>query len=463
MNSTEARDRLLKRDTTLWPSPNVANTRLGWTDIHHRLRGDLDAIMEWAQSLTASKVVLVGMGGSSLGPEVLRAAVAPDPAAQRLFVLDTTDPRTIASIDLDDAVFIVSSKSGGTLEVVSLLAHFWSKVPDPSRYVAITDPGTGLDNLATERGFSRIFRNDPDIGGRYSVLSLFGLVPAAVLGYDLHRFTARPDAVDCTALVDLGLRIGQAAQAGRDKLTLRVPERFASLGLWLEQLIAESTGKKGQGVVPVPTLSDEQGSDRWDQIVPVDEPDDLAAAFYGWELATAAMGMQLEIDPFDEPNVSESKANTSAVLDKYVETGSLPELVTATPDTVMAWLRHRFAQGDYVTLQAYLPYGTEAQLESCRQRVRDELGGAPVTAGFGPRFLHSTGQLHKGGPNTAVAVQFVPASPTAELAVPGAPYDFATLISAQSIGDHRSLVVHGRRVLRVVVDADAADPFAGIA
>ena len=444
--SQEQLGRLLARDTSLWPDGNVAATRLGWLDSPDRMLAEADELTRWASSVSQTKVVLLGMGGSSLGPEVLRVALGSD----RLVVLDTTDPATIAGVDLDDAFFLVSSKSGGTLEVQALLAHCWERVPDGSRYAAITDPGTALAELARGRGFSRVFENDPDIGGRYSVLSYFGLVPAALLGYDVAAVCRSASKRDKEEAAGFGVMIAEAALEGRDKLTIWSEGRYAAFGLWAEQLVAESTGKQGKGVVPVPVQEREDGDDRFLARVELGDPTELGGEFFAWEIATAIAGSVLEIDPFDEPNVTESKENTAKVL------GSLPPPEasdgTADPATVGDWLAGQVGDGDYVSIQAYLPYGQDAALERLRRALRDRLGGRAVTAGFGPRFLHSTGQLHKGGANNVVAVQLVPREPTAELAIPGFPYDFGTLIAAQALGDHRSLLDHGRRVLRVAVD-----------
>lgn len=455
--------RIFGRDNTVWPQPNVSPTRLGWTDIHTRLRSEVPALNEWASTITASNIVLIGMGGSSLGPEVLRAAVG----STRLLVLDTTDPLTVERMPTEDTVFLISSKSGGTLEVRSLLAHAWSKVNDPSKYVAITDPGTELEGIARDRGFSKIFVNDPNIGGRYSVLSYFGLVPAALLGYDLDAFLDSARDVDAVAAVRLGIEIAHAASAGRDKLMIEVPPAFSAFGLWVEQLVAESTGKRGVGVVPVPTvpgsaLSSEQTTapDRHRVGVHLHTPTDLGGAFLQWELATASMGHVLGMDPFDEPNVTESKNNTARVLAALAD-GPLPDIATVAPTVVASWLAAALQTGDYISVQAYLPYGSEAGIDALRTRLARAYG-LPVTAGYGPRFLHSTGQLHKGGAQNVVSVQIVPATPTALVPVPGAPYDFHTLISAQSIGDHQSLRDHDRRVVRVSVDGLTADPFSEI-
>ena len=437
-------DRLVGRDESLWPAGNVAATRLGWLDVHHRMRAESADLAAWAASVDAERIVLLGMGGSSLGPEVFRATIGSD----RLIVLDTTDPATVLGTPLSDALFLVSSKSGGTLEVQSLLAHCWSKVPDGRRYVAITDPGTELGALARERGFARVFENPPDIGGRYSVLSYFGLVPAALLGYDTAAVCDAAAATDLEAAVELGMAMAAAAKEGRDKLTVVSPADFAGFGLWVEQLIAESTGKQGKGIVPVPSTDVEMGPDRHVVGLELTDPVELGREFMRWEVATAIAGHALGIDPFDEPNVTESKENTARVL------ASLPlrPPPAADPNEVSGWLARQIRTGDYVSIQAYLPYGHDTELERLRVALRDGLGGAAVTAGYGPRFLHSTGQLHKGGANNVVAVQVVPRHPTAELPVPGTTYDFGTLIAAQSIGDHQSLLDHDRRVLRVEVE-----------
>ena len=243
-----------------------------------------------------------------------------------------------------------------------------------------------------------------------------------------------------------------------DKVTIKVPSGpMASFGLWVEQLIAESTGKRGTGCVPVPTADVEEGEDRFEVSVALGDAVDLGAEFMRWEIATAIAGHVLEIDPFDEPNVTESKENTKKVLAAL----PLPEIKAEPPAAMLGWVKEQFRPGDYVSLQAYLPYpwagtrsggGEREPLGRLRRRVRNALGGAPVTAGYGPRFLHSTGQLHKGGPNTVIAVQIVPRQPSGDVKIPGHPYDFGTLIAAQAIGDHQSLEAHGRRVIRIAAD-----------
>ncbi len=444
--------RLFERDAGLWPAGNVSANRLGWLEVPRRMAAEAGDLQKWAAGIEQSTVVLLGMGGSSLGPAVLEAVLAatgtpggPGQSRRRLVVCDTTHPVTVSSLELSDAFVLVSSKSGTTLEPNALLGHAWAQLPDPSRYAVITDPGTPLATLAAERGFQRCFANPSDIGGRYSVLSYFGMVPAALIGYDVAELCARALDTDLEEAAGLGMAMGEDARAGRDKVTIVVPPEYASFGLWVEQLIAESTGKQGTGCVPVPTTEPEVGPDR--HVVPLHQngPTDLGEQFYRWEVATSLCGHVLGIDPFGEPNVAESKKNTNDVLGEL----PLPPVEAVPPDDVRAWLAATVQPGDYVSLQAYVPFGHDAALESLRRRVRDHLGGVATTAGYGPRFLHSTGQLHKGGPDTVVAVQIVDANPMPEVPVPGAPYDFGTLIAAQSIGDHQSLLAHRRRVLRV--------------
>ncbi len=442
---------LRNRDAGLWPAGNVSAQRLGWLQVPERMEAEAADLARWAAGIDQSTVVLLGMGGSSLGPAVLQAVRHTAGAAtsgRELVVCDTTHPRTVAEVDLSDAFVLVSSKSGTTLEPNVLFDHAWGQMADPNRYAAITDPGTPLATLAAERGFRRCFLNPPDIGGRYSVLSYFGMVPAALMGYDVAALCRRALDADPVEAVALGMTMGEEARAGRDKVTVVVPEPFAAFGLWVEQLIAESTGKQGTGCIPVPTTAPEEGGDR--HVVPVHLSDaaDVAEQFYRFELAVAICGHVLGIDPFDEPNVAESKKNTNDMLESL----PLPEIADAPADRVLPWLEENAHQGDYVSLQAYVPYGQDASLEALRRAVRDHLGGMAVTAGYGPRFLHSTGQLHKGGPNTVLCVQIVWRRPGPDVAIPTKGYDFGTLIAAQSAGDHRSLVAHGRRVLRVAVD-----------
>jgi hypothetical protein len=448
--TSELLRRLEARDHTLWPEGNVAQNRLGWLDMPRHMLDEARTLKSFADSVDQDTIVLLGMGGSSLGPAVLAAARdrLSGFAGRRVVVCDTTDPSTVAALPLEDAFIIVSSKSGTTLEPNVLFSYARSRMADPSRYAVVTDPGTPLSREAGELGIRHVFENQPDIGGRYSVLSYFGLVPAALMGYDVAELCERALDADREEAVSLGEEMGAQALAGRDKTTIVVGERTRSFGLWVEQLIAESTGKQGRGCVPVPTTDPETGDDRHVIDVSIGEPGALGAEFFRFELAVAIAGHTLSIDPFDEPNVAESKANTLRVLGAL----PLPALECSAPGDMMALITAQVRPRDYVSLQAYLPYGQDDELEALRCRVRDANDQMAVTAGYGPRFLHSTGQLHKGGPNSVIAVQLVPSKPSAELAIPDKPYDFSTLINAQSIGDHESLLTHGRRVIRVELD-----------
>jgi len=447
--TSELLRRLEARDATLWPEGNVSPNRLGWLDTPREMLDQARRLKSFADSIDQDTVVLLGMGGSSLGPAVL--AAVRDSLGQpgrRVVVCDTTDPATVAALPLEDAFIVVSSKSGTTLEPNVLFSYAWSRVADPARYAVITDPGTPLGGEAGELGIRHLFENRPDIGGRYSVLSFFGLVPAALMGYDVSELCERALDADREEAVALGEDMGREALAGRDKTTIIVSEPIRSFGLWVEQLIAESTGKLGRGCIPVPTTDDERGDDRHVIGVSLNEPGGLGTEFFRFELAVAIAGHALEVDPFDEPNVAESKANTLSVLGSL----PLPSLEASAPEDAMALISAQVRPDDYVSLQAYLPYGNDAELEALRRKVRDANGGMAVTAGYGPRFLHSTGQLHKGGPNSIIAVQLVRDTPSGELPIPGEPYGFETLIQAQSIGDHDSLVSHDRRVIRVGVN-----------
>ncbi len=446
-------ERLLGRDVTLWPEGSEAPTRLGWLDSATRLLPACAEVVAWASSLSFDRVVLLGMGGSSLGPEVLRAASQSD----RLLVCDTTDPKTVASVPTDGSFFLLSSKSGGTLEPRALFSRFWDLVPDGSRWAAVCDPGTKPVELARSHDFARVFENDPNIGGRYSVLSWFGLVPAALLGLDPGELCRRARSVDVEEAVGLGARWAEAQREGRDKLTILLADGpFRAFGLWAEQLVAESLGKHGTGIVPVPTADTEAGRDREPIEVQLDDVYDLGPEFMRWEIATATAGSLLGVDAFDQPDVEAAKVATVKALDRLPLSGDLPDGVdVASAGGVLSWLERTTRPGDYVAVQAYVPFGQDTALESLRRRIRDGLDGMAVTAGYGPRFLHSTGQLHKGGPDSCVAVQIVPSAPTASVPVPDHDYDFGTLIAAQAVGDLQAMRAVGRRVVRVVVDGGA--------
>src|SRR3954447_3237022 len=475
--------RIWRKDHTVWrPDPSEISNRLGWLDIPIPMRAQVRDLESFAQEVSADfdTAVLLGMGGSSLAPEVLRETLGTRDGFLDLHVLDTTHPAAIArlarTLDLDRTLFIVSSKSGGTIETLSQFAHFFEASGNNSeRFVAITDPGSPLEALGRARGFRRVFLNMPDVGGRYSALSLVGLVPAALIGADLDELleSAEGMASACNGSVPdaenrgawLGAVLGEAARAGRDKLTLLLPDEMASFGGWVEQLIAESTGKDGTGIVPVvnePVGSPEDyGPDRLfvayghpgglsvleargDPVVRL-AVGGLGAEFFRWEFATAIAGAVLGIQPFDQPNVEEAKRATKEILDAG-------ERDTAAVDD-LGGLLDQLGDRDYVAIQAFVDPTRETAeiLERARLAIRDRHRVA-ATVGFGPRFLHSTGQLHKGGPDTGVFVQVVDAERDTDLAIPGADYTFGGLIDAQALGDLRALRARGRRVARVHVD-----------
>jgi hypothetical protein len=443
-------ERLQRGSTTLWPVGNVAGTRLGWLDSPKQMEREADELRHWADTIDQEVVVLLGMGGSSLGALVLAALSESFGGlnGRRFFVCDTTEPSTVVSAPFEDAFILVSSKSGTTLESNVLFDYAMTRQRNLRRYAVITDPGTPLAQSAKAKRVNRVFENRPDIGGRYSVLSYFGMVPAALLGYDVAELAGRALEGDHHDAVDLGIQLAEGALEGRDKATILVGGKARSFGLWVEQLIAESTGKLGRGIVPVPTEEPESGEDREPVRVEINAAHEVGAAFYRFEIATAIAGHVLGLDPFDEPNVAESKANTNRVLSELPLPAQNPE----QPSALFPFLDDELRPGDYVSIQAYLPYGSEVELETLRKKIRDANDGIAVTAGYGPRFLHSTGQLHKGGPNSVVAVQLVAHSPREQLAIPEKPYDFATLIDAQAIGDRESLLSHGRRVVTIAID-----------
>jgi hypothetical protein len=449
--TSDLRRRLEARDRTLWPEGDLAASRLGWLDLPRAMLDQARTLESFAASIDQDTIVLVGMGGATLAGTVLasvRDELGGAEPGRRVVVCDTTDPFTVAALPLDGAFIVVASKSGTTLETDALFASCRERVADPARYAVLTDPGTPLELQAGELGIRHVFENRPEVAGRYSALSYFGLVPAALMGYDIGELCERALDTDREEAVSTGSELGRAARAGRDKITIVLDAPIRSFGLWAEQLIAESTGKQGRGCVPVPTSDDERGDDRHFVEVKLDEAGALGAEFFRFELAVAIAGHELEIDPFDEADLAESKTNTRELLDAL----PLPALSASAPEDAMALIAAEVHEGDYVALQAYLPFGQDEQLELLRRKVRDANGGMAVTAGYGPRFLHSTGQLHKQGPNSVVAVQLVRDTPSGNLPVPGEAYDFSSLIGAQSTDDHDSLLAHGRRVIRVELD-----------
>ncbi|MEO6989254.1 MAG: glucose-6-phosphate isomerase [Aquihabitans sp.] len=479
--------RLWDHDHTLWSDdPTEISDRLGWLGVTADMTAAgqrLDDLLKGAVADGYTHVVVMGMGGSSLFPEVLADTFGDVDAGLRLSVLDSTDPAAVAEVaalaSSERTLFVSSSKSGGTIETRSHLEFFWAHSGDPADFVVVTDPGSALADLAKERGFRAVFENRPDIGGRYSALSYFGMVPAALAGIDWRALVATADAAapglrDTDATVNAGLRLGAilgaAVQAGRDKVTLLIDDRIETFGLWLEQLLAESTGKAGTGTVPIVDEPlgpiDVYGNDRLfvsigsvDQHVGLDvladegHPviefglagvEDLGALVLLWEVATAVCGAVLGINPFDQPNVAEAKEATNKVL----ESGAA-DLHPTTLEGVLA----RVEAGDYIAVQAYMEPSdvNGTTLQELRLSLRDQHRVA-TTFGYGPRFLHSTGQLHKGGPPTGIFLQVVGEDP-ADAEIPGRPFTFGELKRAQADGDLATLQAHGLRAVRTTVEA----------
>ena len=473
--------RIWHRDGTLWAPPGTAEVtdRLGWLDIHEKMLECVDDLEGFAREVREAgytDVVLCGMGGSSLAPEVFRRSW-PD-HRMTLHVLDSTHPDVVKAatdaIDVEKTLFVISSKSGGTIETLSQFKHFHALQSDGAHFAAVTDPGSGLAELGREHGFRRVFENDPDIGGRYSALSYFGLVPAVLIGVDIRAVleAAEMAATNCQGKEDnsglwLGIALGELARNGRDKLTFVVDEPLSSFGLWVEQLVAESTGKHGRGILPI---ADEPlvdpgayGQDRVFLHIAVGDDDnaakvaalrkaghptitvraegpaDLGRLYFHSEFATAVAGWVLELNPFDQPNVQEAKDNTAKALKEGpqdIDPGSLDELLGGLEPP------------SYVAILAFLPYSDE--IDEAAKRFRAKLvseHGVATTFGYGPRYLHSTGQFHKGGPATGRFIELVD-EPGSDVPIPGEPYGFKTLIRAQADGDLLTLRAHGLPAVR---------------
>ena len=488
------------RDTSLWGGPGAPeiSDRLGWLTVSETMlehAPELDAFADQCRADGFTDAVLLGMGGSSLGSEVIRRSYGEIPNRLRLQVLDSTHPdvvlRVQESVDLRRTLFIVSSKSGTTIETLSQYRHF-RELAGPEQFIAVTDPGSPLATLAKENDFRQLFLNPPDIGGRYSVLSYFGLVPAALMGVNivalLHRCQvaeqncAHYDSSESNSGLWLGGALGELARRGRDKLTFIVSPPIESFGLWVEQLIAESTGKRGRGIVPVvdePLAAPQAyGNDRViiylrnsDQpLEDLDEevsrlaaagqptltlathgPADLGRIFFLAEFATAVAGWALEINPFDQPNVQEAKDATKRVL----ESGSMPRIEAAGDEQLRALLTAARAP-QYVAITGFLPpsEALDEAVTELRAVIRSSTGAA-TTFGYGPRFLHSTGQLHTGGPPRGRFLQLID-DPARDLEIPGVGYSFGRLIAAQAAGDLLTLRAHGLPAERVRLEGAPA-------
>ena len=502
--------RMWAKDHRLWSAdeiPELSN-RLGWLWLPGET-GQVAGIEEFARQVRTDtdRVVLLGMGGSSLAPEVYQATFGNAESHPDLRVLDSTHPEAVravrAGIDPGRTLFVIASKSGGTIETLSLFRYFWAEasevVNDPgSRFVALTDPGSGLEALARERGFRRIFSTPPEVGGRYSALTAFGLLPAALIGMDISRLLAGAAAMaeacgpgvpaSHNPALRLAAAIGEGARAGRDKLTYVCSPSVAAFGAWVEQLVAESTGKNGTGIVPVAgeplgshrVYSDDRlfvhmavvGEDPAGQPAALETLQaaghpvvrvtlgglyDLGAELFRSEMAVAAAGSVLGINPFDQPDVQIAKDLAKKAMSPEGLGGAIDEVSTDDPgslrDRLMQWFG-MLRSGDYIGIHAYLPMGGPAApvLERMSARLRDR-SRAAVTVGYGPRFLHSTGQLHKGGASNGLFLQIVD-HPAPDLVIPEAGFTFGKLIEGQAAGDFQALSGRDRRVLRVRLAGD---------
>ncbi|MCP4895885.1 MAG: glucose-6-phosphate isomerase [bacterium] len=497
-------ERIWAKDATLWPGESELVDRLGWLQLPARSIEGVASLEEFAKEMReemVSNVVILGMGGSSLAPEVFARTFGPRRGYPNISVLDSTHPDAVAAsterLDLARTVFVVSSKSGGTVETLSLFHYYYDLVSqrqdDPGRrFVAITDPGSSLVELAAERRFRQTFLAPPDVGGRYSALSVFGLLPAAVLGVDLRRVLASAHAVaaacacdDANPGLELGAILAEAAAAGRDKITFVTSPALASFPDWVEQLVAESLGKDGRGVIPVAgerlgpierygsdrlfvavSLEDEEPHNRLEAFSRLDasdcpviavrfsEPHDLGGEFFRWEFATAVAGMAMGVHPFNQPDVQLAKEFTSMAMQGESTAGSAASVKLSDSEAVMEFLG-RATEGEYIAIQAFLPFSERIsqRLNRLQEVLRDRYGVA-VTLGYGPRFLHSTGQLHKGGPTTGHFLQITdPADRSLE--VPEKGFGFSELVLAQADGDLAALVARSQSVGRFSLGPDA--------
>ena len=520
MSAQRVMQRIRSHDHTVWKTePTEIINRLGWLTIAETSKKNTGRLTGLADELRSSgfrQAVLLGMGGSSLAPEVFSKTFGPAEGYLKLSVIDSTDPDLILSyaeeLDFEETLFIVSTKSGGTVETLSFFKYFYNRTVEAvgadragEHFVAITDPGSKLADLAVRYSFRITFLSDPNIGGRYSALSYFGLLPAALLGIDLELLldraldAAREDTDGARLGAILGRLAGEKREGlSRDKVTIFTSPRLASFGDWVEQLIAESTGKEGKGIVPVigehlgaPEVYGQDrlfvylrlhGEDALEAglqalekaghpVLRIDLRDlyDIGAQFFLWELATAVAGHLLGINPFDQPNVESAKVRAREMVSAYTDTGQLPEDRAEPPEgKVLAEFLSQAEAGDYVALQAYVQptEATTSALQELRRKIRDRHRVA-TTVGYGPRFLHSTGQLHKGGGGGGLFVQFTN-SRRRDAAIPDtagkqeSSVGFATLKMAQALGDKQALQDNQRRVIRIHLGRDVGADIRGL-
>lgn len=486
-------DGLRTKDAAVWglrsDCPEFSD-RFGWLGVHREMLAGAAALEEFADGLkeTFDRVVLCGMGGASLAAEVMWRVLGGSEGYPSLHLLDSTHPAAVARVarngDMRKTLFVISSKSGTTVETKCFLDFFWEQTShNGSQFVAVTDPGTELAVTSEERGFLRTFLNPPDVGGRFSALSYFGIVPASLVGIDITavlesacrlNLEQPTDSGRESAAVRLGVLLAAAAAGGRDKLTFVLSPRLRAFGLWLEQLIAESTGKDGKGIVPVletaPGETDEYGNERF--FVPLslrcesdvewqaglekladvghpvveivlDEPSEIGAQFLWWEIVTVAAASLMKINPFNQPNVAQSKDNTSRLL-----RGNTVAPMLASAPELQEFLGDCNA-GDYLAILAFLePSDDMDAVFTSLAAAANRKSGVPVTVGYGPRYLHSSGQLHKGGVKNGRFIQIVD-TPSFDVDVPGQPYTFGQLVRAQADGDYQALTERNLPIIRI--------------
>ena len=521
--------RIYDKDYTLWSdSPTEVTNRLDWLQSHAETLSHLDEIKSFVDEIKSAgftNALLLGMGGSSLAPEVFKFSFGVKEGFLDLAVLDSTDPGAVLNyannLDPEKTLYIVSTKSGGTIETLSFFKYFFTHCTNKlgtekasKHFVAITDPGSGLEKMAKELNFRKIFVNNPNIGGRYSVLSFFGTVPAALIGIDIEKLlmsstlVAEESKLNKSVSGDLGVIIGVLAQLGRDKLTFVYSNKIESFGTWVEQLIAESTGKNGKGILPVENESleapefysedrvfvythfenDNSLSEKIDLLKNAGHPiiditlkdvHDLGGEFFRWEFATAVSSWILKVQPFDQPNVESAKIEAKAMMNDYLENSKLPELNIAidenglklygsTNEKSLESSINKFlgnlndkSVNDYVSIQAYVTPNDEmtAQLQILRKIIQKKYKSA-VTVGYGPRFLHSTGQLHKGDAGKGLFLQFTSTNKD-DAKIPTEPgsneseFSFGVLKTAQLLGDRQALVNNNRKVLTIDLGSEA--------
>ena len=506
--------RIWEKDFTVWSPDEMPEIedRIGWLDLPERMSAEIGPIRVFAEEIKDqgfTHVVLLGMGGSSLAPEMFRAIFGSAPDYPDLTVLDSTHPDRIAAVesalDIKATLFVVSSKSGTTIESLSLMRYFYERVAKVCdapglHFVAVTDPGSPLEDLARTLRFRNVFSARPDVGGRYSALTHFGLVPAALMGLDIGVLVsrARSMAVTCAIAAPeddnpglvLGAILGELALAGRDKITFVTSPSLSSFPLWLEQLIAESTGKDGKGIIPIvgedlsepgicgedrffvyvalASEADKQVLDRLDELEAKGHPviqfilrdkEDIAVEIFRWEMAVASAGAILGIHPFNQPDVELAKQLARDMMAGKAKAGAAGGVKADAGADLEGALKKILAKpgaGSYVAIQAFIAADkeTEKKLEALRMALRNRMKLA-VTTGFGPRFLHSTGQLHKGGPDKGIFIQVLD-SPAKDLDVPEANHSFGKLIAAQAAGDFQALEKKGRRVLSIDLGKNAS-------